>query len=156
MRADNDEGLPEEIGEELEKEGLAEPVLIHDRTGWHHVRRITRVGLLVILVLAVIGFAALWILRKRLAENVIANELEKRGVQATYTIDKVGLHNQQISDITIGDPRHPDLVARKALIQMRVKWNGSVQVYRIAARGAHLNGRMQKNGRISWGQVDKL
>ena len=135
---------------------LVEEVVVHDRTGWHHVRRITRIGLLIILGLAIVAFAMLWIWRKPLAENAIERELEKRGVQATYTIDKVGLHNQQISDITIGDPRHPDLVAEKALIQMRIKWNGSVQVYRIAARGAHLNGRMQKNGRISWGQVDKL
>ncbi|MCL6683065.1 intermembrane phospholipid transport protein YdbH family protein [Sphingomonas alba] len=156
MSADKDEGLPEEIGEELEKEGLAEPVLVHDRTGWHQVRRVTRAGLLAILVIAVIGFAALWIWRKPLADNVIANELEKRGVQATYTIDKVGLHNQQISNIRIGDPEHPDLVAQTALIQMRVKWNGSVQVYRIVTRGAHLNGRLLKTGKVSWGQIDKL
>jgi hypothetical protein len=135
---------------------LVEEVVIHDRTGWHHVRRITRIGLLVILGLAVVGFAGLWLLRKPIAENVLERELEKRGVQATYTLEKIGLHNQQISNIVIGDPKHPDLVARKALIQMRIKWNGSVQVYRIAARGAHLNGRVLKSGKVSWGQIDRL
>jgi hypothetical protein len=135
---------------------LVVEVVVHDRTGWHHVRRITRIGLLAILGLAVLAFLVLWIWRKPIAENVIANELEKRGVQATYTIDKIGLHNQQISNITIGDPKNPDLVAEKALIQMRIRWNGSVQVYRIAARGAHLNGRLLMDGRVSWGQIDKL
>ena len=83
---------------------LVEEVVVHDRTGWHHVRRITRIGLLIILGLAIVAFAMLWIWRKPLAENAIERELEKRGVQATYTIDKVGLHIQQISDFTIGDP----------------------------------------------------
>jgi hypothetical protein len=135
---------------------LVEEVVVHDRAGWHRVRRITRIGLLAILGLAVLAFLVLWVWRKPIAENVIANELEKRGVQATYTIDRIGLHNQQISNITIGDPKNPDLVADKALIQMRIKWNGSVQVYRIVARGAHLNGRLLNDGRVSWGQIDKL
>src|SRR3954468_9416988 len=100
---------------------LVENVVVHDRTGWHRVRRITRLWLLTILGLALSALAVAWIWRKPLAENVIARELAKRGVQATYTLDRVGLHNQQISNVTIGDPKHPDLVARKALVQMRIK-----------------------------------
>jgi hypothetical protein len=154
MSADNDHesGL---IGE-AEHAHLVEQVVVHDRTGWHRVRRITRLGLLILLGLAVAAFIILWIWRKPIADNVLANELESRGVQATYTLDRIGLHNQQISNVTIGDPKNPDLVARKALIQMRIKWNGSVEVYRIVARGVRLNGRMLKSGRVSWGQIDKL
>ena len=47
-------------------------------------------------------------------------------------------------------------MARSALIQMRFKWNGSVEVYRIVARGVQLNGRLLRNGRVTWGQIDKL
>ena len=141
---------------EAEHAHLIEPVMVHDRKGWHRVWRITRLGLLILLALAVVAFAILWIWRKPIAENVIADELERRGVQATYTLDRIGLHNQRISNVTIGDPRNPDLTARQALIQMRIKWNGSVEVYRIVARGAHLKGRLLDNGRVSWGQVDKL
>ncbi|HJS40655.1 MAG TPA: YdbH domain-containing protein [Sphingomicrobium sp.] len=135
---------------------LVEHVVVHDRSGWHRAWRITRFGLLVLLALAVAAFVVLWIWRKPIAENVIANELERRGVQATYTLDRIGLHNQRISNVTIGDPRNPDLVARQALIQMRIKWNGSVEVYRIAARGVRLKGRLLENGRVTWGQIDKL
>ena len=135
---------------------LAEPVVVRDGTGWRRVWKITRVGLLVLLALAVVAFIALWIWRKPIAENIIENELERRGVQATYTLDRIGLHNQRISDLVIGDPQNPDLVARSALIQMRFGWDGSVEVYRIVARGAHLKGTMLPGGRISWGQVDKL
>ena len=38
---------------------------------------------------------------------------------------------------------------------MRLKWNGSFEVYRIFARGVRLRGRLV-HGRVSWGQIDKL
>ena len=156
MSADEDKGLPEEVGQSLEKGGLAEPVLVHDRTGWHRVRRISRIGLLIVLAVAVIALAVIWVARKPIANRVIADELESKGVQATYTLDRIGLHNQRISNVVIGDPRDPDLVAKRALVQMRIKWNGSVEVYRIVARGVRLNGTLLKTGRVSWGQIDKL
>src|SRR5215204_2209146 len=110
MSAGENDGLPGGAGQAMEKSGLAEPVTVHDRSGWHRVRRISRLG----------------------------------------------LHNQRISNVVIGDPKNPDLVARAALVQMRIKWNGSVEVYRIVARGVRLNGTLLKSGRVSWGQVDKL
>jgi hypothetical protein len=39
---------------------------------------------------------------------------------------------------------------------MRLKWDGSVDVYRIVARGLRLRGRVLPDGRVSWGQLDKL
>src|SRR4029079_15597759 len=42
-----------------------------------------------------------------------------------------------------------------AKIQMRLKWDGSFEVYRIVARGVRLRGKLV-NGKISWGQIDKL
>ena len=46
-------------------------------------------------------------------------------------------------------PANPDLTARVALIQMRLKWNGSVEVYRIAARGVRLQGqRRRRQGQL--------
>ena len=58
-------------------------------------------------------------------------------------------------DLVIGDPKHPDLAARHAIIQMRLKWNGSFEVYRVFARGVRLRGRLV-HGKVSWGQIDKL
>jgi hypothetical protein len=141
---------------EAEQAHLVERVVVHDRSGWHRAWRISRIGLLVLLALAVVALAILWIWRKPIAENVIENELERRGVQATYTLDRIGLHNQRIRNLVIGDPKDPDLVARRALIQMRVKWNGSVEVYRIVARGVRLEGTLLESGQVSWGQIDKL
>ena len=106
-----------------------------------------------VLVLAAIG--AVWLARKPIANNVVASELKKRGVQASYDLDRIGLRTQQVSNLVIGDPANPDLTARVALVQMRIKWDGSVEFYRIAARGVRLKGRVIGN-KVSWGQIDKL
>ncbi|QIK96332.1 hypothetical protein G7076_07620 [Sphingomonas sp. HDW15A] len=106
-------------------------------------------GLLVLLVAA-------WLARGPIAEQFIERELERRGVRATYTIDRIGLHNQVIRNVTIGDPAKPDLTARYARIQMRFKWDGTIAIYRIVARGVRLRGRLLDSGRVTWGEVDKL
>jgi hypothetical protein len=156
MTDDKGEGAILKVEKALEKGHLAEPVVVHDRSGWHKVWRVTRLGLFIILILAIVALATLYIWRKPIAENVLADELEKRGVQATYTLDRVGFRTQQVSNLVIGDPANPDLTARRAVIQIKIKWNGSVEVYRVAARGVRLKGRLLPNGKVSWGQIDKL
>ncbi|HVF36362.1 MAG TPA: YdbH domain-containing protein [Sphingomicrobium sp.] len=142
--------------ESLDEGGLIEPVVVRHHGHWHRVWRITRLGLMIVLVLAVVAMAALWIWRKPLADDAIRDELAKRGVAATYNLDRVGLRTQEVSNLVIGDPADPDLTARHAVIQMRIMWNGSAEVYRVAARGVRLRGRMLDSGRVSWGEIDKL
>ncbi len=110
------------------------------------------IGLLIVLLVAL---AALWIARRPIATGFLEREFDRRGVEATYRLDRVGLRTQQISNLVIGDRRRPDLTARFAQIQTRIKWNGSVEVYRVVARGVRLRGRIVK-GKVSWGQIDKL
>ena len=122
------------------------------RRGWRWFAGTITLGLIVFLVLA-IGFV--WIERRPIATRFLQKEFERRGVTASYHLDRVGLRTQEVHDLVIGDPKRPDLVARHAIIQMRLKWNGSFEVYRVFARGVRLRGRLV-NGRVSWGQVDKL
>ena len=110
------------------------------------------IGLMILLLIALAG---LWIARRPIATEFLEREFERRGVEATYRLDRVGLRTQQISNLVIGDPRRPDLTARFAQIQTRIQWNGSVEVYRVVARGVRLRGRLVK-GKVSWGQIDKL
>ena len=91
--------------------------------------RFTRLGLLVLLILLVIAVAAVWIWRKPIANDYIRDELARRGVTATYTLDRVGFRTQQVSNLVIGDPSNPDLSVPRAVIQLQVKWNGSVKVF---------------------------
>ena len=155
MSADNDQGQGGHVRVEPHQGPLVEQVVIHDRTGWHRARRITKLGLLIIIGLAVLALAAAWIWRKPIADDYIRDELERRGVQGSYTLDRVGFRTQQVSNLVIGDPANPDLTARRAIIQLRIKLNGSVEVYRVVARGVRLQGRLIGD-RVSCGQVDKL
>ncbi|RIX29420.1 intermembrane phospholipid transport protein YdbH family protein [Sphingomonas edaphi] len=150
-----DDGVLEDVAQGLEQGGLVEHVHVRDRSGWHIAWRITRFGLLAILILSLLVLAAVWIWRKPIADDAIRDELARRGVTASYKLDRVGFRTQQVSDLVIGDPANPDLVAKRAVIQIRIKLNGSVEVYRVVARGVRLKGRVVGN-KVSWGEIDKL
>ena len=155
MNADNDQGRTGQTRAEPHHGALVERVVVHDQSGWHRAWRFTRLGMLIILGLFLLAAAALWIWRKPIADDYIRDELERRGVQGSYTLDRVGFRTQQVSNLIIGDPTNPDLTVRRAVIQLRIQLNGSVEVYRVAARGVRLKGRIVGN-RVIWGQVDKL
>ena len=110
---------------------------------------------IVLLILLLVALAGLWVARRPIATEFLEGEFKRRGVDATYSLDRVGLRTQQVSNLVIGNPRRPDLTARYAQIQTRIKWNGSIEVYRVVARGVRLRGRLV-HGRVSWGQIDRL
>ncbi|HEX3676753.1 MAG TPA: YdbH domain-containing protein [Sphingomicrobium sp.] len=117
--------------------------------------RIAMYMAITLLILMVVAIAVLWIERRPVATYFLKGEFERRGVQAQYHLDRVGFRTQQVSNLVIGDPNHPDLLAKEAIIQMRLKLDGSFNVYRVVARGVRLKGRLV-HGRVSWGQIDKL
>src|SRR5215218_4562017 len=144
------ERRPKEMGRAApEKSGAT---VVVRQNGWG---RIARLAALAILILFAAAIAVLWTQRRPIATHFLKGEFERRGVQSSYHLDRVGFRTQQVSNLVIGDPKRPDLVAKSALIQMRLKWDGSFEVYRVVARGVRLRGRLVR-GRVSWGQVDKL
>jgi hypothetical protein len=130
----------------------AESTVVRRRHRWRRLAAMVALSALLLLLIAV---AALWIARRPIASNVLEREFERRGVEATYDLERVGLRTQVVRNLVIGDPQDPDLAARYAQIQLRVKWNGSVEVYRVVARGVRLEGRLA-DGKVSWGELDKL
>ena len=112
-------------------------------------------GLLGFLGLLIVALGVLWTQRRPLANDILAREMERRGVQASYRLDRVGLRTQQLSNLVIGDPANPDLTARVAQVQMRIHLTGRVEIFRVVARGVRLNGRVVGR-RVSWGQLDRL
>jgi translocation and assembly module TamB len=129
-----------------------ERVIVRDGSRWTRVLTFVAVAFILLLVVAI---AVLWIQRKPIATHYLKSEFQRRGVAARYHLDRVGLRTQEVHNLVIGDPKRPDLVARHAIIQMRFKWNGSFEVYRVYARGVRLRGRLV-GGRVSWGQIDKI
>jgi hypothetical protein len=122
------------------------------RPPWARVAMYFALGVLGLLLILL---AVVWIERRPIATHFLKGEFERRGVHAKYHLDRVGFRTQQVSDLVIGDPNNPDLVAKRATIQMKLKLDGSFAVYRVVARGVRLRGRLV-NGRVSWGQIDKL
>src|SRR4249919_61352 len=98
-------------------------VFVRRRPRWRRVAMFGALGLLAIILIAIV---ALWTQRRPLATQYLQSAFEDRGVQASYHLDRVGLRTQQISNLVIGDRKRPDLTARFAQIQTRIKWNGSV------------------------------
>jgi hypothetical protein len=129
-----------------------ETVIARRGPRWGRVASFAAIALLILLIAAV---AVVWIQRRPIATHYLKREFERRGVTASYHLDRVGLRTQEVSNLVIGDPKRPDLIARFAHIETRLTWNGSFEVYRIVARGVRLRGRLV-NGRVSWGQIDKL
>src|SRR5688572_6433221 len=106
--------------------------------------------LLVVLLL----FVIIWTQRRQLATDYIQGELERRGVEATYRVTRIGFRTERIEDVVIGDPERPDLTAK--WVEIKISWGlRRPQISMIKARGVRMVGRIQ-NKKISFGQVDKL
>jgi translocation and assembly module TamB len=138
--------------ERLEAPDEPGPSVIVRRSRWGRIARLLVIAVLILLAIAI---ALVWIERRPIASHYLQGEFRSRGVTAQYHLDKVGFRTQKVSNLVIGDPKHPDLTARKAIIQMRLKWDGSFEVYRVVARGVRLRGRLI-HGKVSWGEIDKL
>lgn len=102
----------------------------------------------------IILVAAVWIAREPIADQFIRDQLDSRGVPARYTIDRIGFRSERLSDIVIGDPKRPDLTARKVEVLLGYGWRGPY-VSGINAEGVRLYGRFV-DGRLSFGSLDKF
>src|SRR3954468_17729463 len=127
-------------------------VVVRRGPRWGRIAGFAALALLLFLILIIV---MVWVERRRIATHFLKGEFERRGVTASYRLDRVGLRTQEVHGLVIGDPKRPDLVARHAIIQMRLKWNGGFEVYRVFARGVRLRGKLV-HGKVSWGQIDKL
>ncbi|HYJ84297.1 MAG TPA: hypothetical protein VEW26_15805, partial [Allosphingosinicella sp.] len=116
------------------------------------VKRLTALALLVLLLLALL---VAWTQRRPIASDFIDRELARRGVRASYEVKRIGFRTQRLENLVIGDPRNPDLTAR--WVEVRLSWGfRRPKVDLVTARGVRLNARLGKNGRISFGEVDRL
>lgn len=121
--------------------------------GWRRILLWIATGILLVFIVAAV---VLWTQREPLARDFIERELEKRGAAVSYEIDQLSLRTQQLSKVVVGDADNPSLTAERVRVETRVKLDGSVDVYRIVARGVRLRGELLPSGRVSWGELDKL
>ncbi|MEO6215562.1 MAG: hypothetical protein ABIO86_06000, partial [Sphingomonas sp.] len=117
---------------------------------WRRVRSIV-LGAALILLVALI---ALWTQRKPIAANYIDKTLASHGVPARYKIAKLGFDHQLLTDVVIGDPAHPDLVADWVELKLGVGLSGA-GINALRAGHVRMNARLV-NGKLSLGAIDRL
>jgi hypothetical protein len=144
-------GLVLAMAEREQDHSRGETVVVR-RNYW---ARNTRALALFVILMLIAAIALVWIERPPIATEFLQREFERRGVQATYKLDRVGFERSRSATSSSATPSGPTWSPRYAQIQMRLKWNGSFEVYRIVARGVRLP-RPVRQRRVSWGQVDKL
>lgn len=138
---------------------MSDPGAEADSSAPRPVRAIPRIGRVgrVMLGIAVVILAvlvAVWIVRKPIAGRVIDRELARKGVVARYRVGDLGFGSQRLTDVVIGDPRSPDLVAD--WLETRIGY-GLAGPRLVGVRAGHvrLRGRIV-GGRLTLGELDKL
>lgn len=122
------------------------------RRRWHQRKRWrTLIALLIVFAAAI---AVLWHQRRSVATGFIDDELAKRGVPARYTVADIGFARQRLTNVVIGDPSDPDLVADWVVVHTRIR-GGGPEVTGIDAGHVRLRARWTRDG-LSLGAIDKL
>ncbi|WP_245832843.1 intermembrane phospholipid transport protein YdbH family protein [Sphingomonas mucosissima] len=98
--------------------------------------------------------AALWFTRVPIATRFIDRSFAASGVEARYRIEDLGLRWQRLTDVVIGDPRDPDLVADWVETRLAMV-GGKPTLTAVRAGRVRLRGSLT-DGRLSLGALDRL
>lgn len=115
-----------------------------------HWRRITLAsGTAMALVVA-----GMWVGRTHIAQMLVDRELARRHIPARFSVTDLGLNRQRLSNLIIGDPAHPDLVADWVELETRLGF-GRAELSGVRAGRVRVRGRLE-GGRLSLGSIDAL
>lgn len=107
---------------------------------------------LLVLLLSVVAVA--WFARERIAGNIIEEQLDALGIDATYDIERVGGTRQVVSNLVVGNPQHPDFTAEQVSVILRYRFGAPV-IGRIELVKPRLFGTL-RDGQLSFGTLDPL
>lgn len=105
------------------------------------------------LVLGALG-AGIWTARAPIATGLIDSALAERGVRARYRIADLGLTRQRLTDVVIGDPARPDLVADWIELVPDIS-TASLNLTQLSAGRVEARARLV-DGRLVMGDIDRL
>ncbi|MFS2111949.1 hypothetical protein ACCC88_19815, partial [Sphingomonas sp. Sphisp140] len=117
------------------------------------LRRLRRPALGLLVLVAMIATAA-WLQRRTIARSFVDRELARLGVPARYEIEQLSPWQQRLTNVSIGDPRNPDLTAD--WIELRTSlspWRAEVLVVKTGT--VRMRGRIV-DGALSLGTIDRL
>jgi hypothetical protein len=117
------------------------------------MRRV-RTWLIAFALLLIAAVVLVWTQRKSIATGYVDGLLSTRKVPARYRIAELGFGLQRLTDVSIGDPTRPDLVADWILVETGIGFDGPF-VTGVKAGKVRLRGRLV-DGRVSLGTLDRL
>ncbi|MBX9731649.1 MAG: YdbH domain-containing protein [Sphingomonas sp.] len=100
------------------------------------------------------GLLIIWSQRKPIADRYITQAMADRGVTARYTIGDLGFDRQRLTNVVIGDPKRPDLVADWIEVDTSIGLSGP-HVTGLRAGSVRVRGA-QTQGKLSLGAIDRL
>lgn len=121
------------------------------RSRWRKKRWMGPLGIAVAVLLALF---ALWLVRERIAGNIIAGELAQYDIPASYDIAHVGPQSQILTNVVLGDPDRPDFTAERVELRLRHRL-GAPTIERVIIVGPRLFGVL-RGSTPSFGSLDKL
>ncbi|WP_395327136.1 YdbH domain-containing protein [Novosphingobium sp. BL-8H] len=117
-------------------------------------RRVAATSALGVLGLFAVSLGAGWFMRERIADNLIADQLNKLGLPARYRIVKISPSEEIIRNVVVGDPKRPDLTIEEVRVATRLAW-GIPGIGRITLVRPRLYGSLH-GGKLSLGALDKV
>ncbi|MFT3976985.1 MAG: hypothetical protein QM688_07725, partial [Sphingomonas bacterium] len=103
---------------------------------------------------AVVALGVAWLERVPIATGLIDRQLSRSGVAARYRVVQLGPGRQRLTDVVIGDPADPDLVAD--WVETRTAF-GLSGPYLAGVRAGHVRLRARlADGKLSLGALDRL
>ncbi len=119
------------------------------------VWRLLRGALFTLLILLGIAILVVWLSRERIADNIIADQMEKYGLPGTYEIESIGPAKQVVRNVVIGDPRRPDLTVERIAINLRYRF-GFPAIGRVEIIRPRLYGTVRPDGTLTFGSLDRV
>lgn len=119
------------------------------------VPRPVRLALLGLLAVLTAMSLVVWLSRERIADNIIADQLQTYDLPGTYEIESIGPARQVVRNVVIGDPARPDLTVERIAINLRYRWGFPV-IGRVEITRPRLFGTMREDGGLTFGALDKV
>ena len=113
-----------------------------------------RRGVAIVVLILIAALAGLWIDRKPIARGYITRTLAQAHVPARYTLAALGPGRQRLTNVVIGDPAQPDLVADWIETETVIGIGGA-RVTGVRAGHVRLRATLV-DGRVSLGAIDRL
>ncbi|WP_165853499.1 intermembrane phospholipid transport protein YdbH family protein [Aurantiacibacter aquimixticola] len=123
-------------------------------TGGRGGRRWLRWTLRIVSILLVLALITAWLQRKEIAETLIDDTFADAGVEASYDIERIGLREQVLTDIVLGNPARPDFTADRLELRIRPQF-GLPDITEVTLTEPRIYGVL-RDGELSFGQLDPL